>query len=37
MVGGLDVVMAKMTGDWREGWDSANPLPSGLQNCCRLI
>ena len=23
MVGGLDEVRAKMTGDWREGWERA--------------
>ena len=37
VVGGSGGVRAKMTGDWREGWDSAISFPSGLQHCCRLI
>ena len=33
-VGGSDSVRAKMTGDWREGWDRAVSFPSGLHHCC---
>ena len=32
--GGSGGVRARMTGDWREGWDRAVSFPSGLQRCC---